>query len=313
MAPASVPDLKLGRLFMNHWTDWFFIIVLIGLEAVCVVVTPFKRYVGAANFVTQSIKYPYKHNTIPFQAVPVIALGIPLVFIISHFCYRRNVRDLHHAVLGLLTTVALTALITDAVKDGIGRPRPHFYSRCFGSPLVEPTYDDITGNVVCKLSPSLMKESYKSFPSGHTSWSFAGLGYLAMYLAGKLGVFDQQGHSWKLFPVVLPLLGATFVAITRVDDYWHHWTDVCTGAAIGLLTAYFCYRQHFPSLFDDPSSLPYPYKPRSKGVSQASTPPTEMSARPYDDRPYEDRQYAERLDLERGGSQIPMIEPQERV
>lgn len=34
---------------------------------------------------------------------------------------------------GLLTTVALTALITDAVKIGIGRPRPHFYARCFGS------------------------------------------------------------------------------------------------------------------------------------------------------------------------------------
>jgi diacylglycerol diphosphate phosphatase/phosphatidate phosphatase len=59
------------------------------------------------------------------------------------------------------------------------------------------------------------------------------LGYLAMYLGGKLGVFDHRGHSWKLFPVVLPILGAAFVAITRVDDYWHHWTDVCTGAAIG--------------------------------------------------------------------------------
>ena len=96
------------------------------------------------------------------------------------------------------------------------------------------TYD-ATGNVVCTLSASLMKESYKSFPSGHTSWSFAGLGYLAMYLAGKIGVFDQRGHSWKLFPVVLPLLGATFVGITRVDDYWHHWNDVFAGAAIGEL------------------------------------------------------------------------------
>ena len=36
---------------------------------------------------------------------------------------------------GLLTAVALTAVITDAIKDGIGRPRPNFYARCFGSPL----------------------------------------------------------------------------------------------------------------------------------------------------------------------------------
>lgn len=96
------------------------------------------------------------------------------------------------------------------------------------------TYD-ATGNVVCVTASNLMKDAYKSFPSGHTSWSFAGLGYLAMYLAGKLSVFDRRGHSWKLFPVVLPIVVATFVAITRVDDYWHHWTDVCAGAALGEL------------------------------------------------------------------------------
>lgn len=65
------PELKLGRIFINHWTDWVFIIVLIGFEVVCLVVSPYKRYVGASNFVTQSIKYPYKHSTIPFLAVPV--------------------------------------------------------------------------------------------------------------------------------------------------------------------------------------------------------------------------------------------------
>jgi len=67
----SLPDLKLGALFKNHWTDWIFIIILIVLWGVCQIVTPFQRYVGAANFVTQSIKYPYKNNTIPFQTVPV--------------------------------------------------------------------------------------------------------------------------------------------------------------------------------------------------------------------------------------------------
>jgi len=74
-----VPDLKLGRLFINHWTDWILILVLIGLEVVCQVVTPFQRYVGAPNFVTQSILYPYKRNTIPFLAVPVPML--------SHFLF----------------------------------------------------------------------------------------------------------------------------------------------------------------------------------------------------------------------------------
>ena len=66
-----VPDLKLGSLLVNHWTDWVFIIILIGLEVLCQLVTPFQRYVGPTNFVTQGLRFPYKHNTIPFQAVPV--------------------------------------------------------------------------------------------------------------------------------------------------------------------------------------------------------------------------------------------------
>jgi len=49
-------------------------------------------------------------------------------------------------VTGLLTTVALTALITDAIKDGIGRPRPHFYARCFGSPLAKPVSSETDRN-----------------------------------------------------------------------------------------------------------------------------------------------------------------------
>jgi diacylglycerol diphosphate phosphatase/phosphatidate phosphatase len=72
-----------------------------------------------------------------------------------------------------------------------------------------------------------------------------------MYLAGKLGIFDKKGHSWKLLPVILPLLLAIFVGVTRIDDYWHHWTDVFAGALLGLSAAYFCYRQHFPSLYDE--------------------------------------------------------------
>jgi diacylglycerol diphosphate phosphatase/phosphatidate phosphatase len=72
MEPESpVPDLELGQLLISHLTDWIFIAILLVLWGVCQIVTPFQRYVGASNFVTQSIMYPYKSNTIPFQAVPV--------------------------------------------------------------------------------------------------------------------------------------------------------------------------------------------------------------------------------------------------
>lgn len=263
MEPPPSLDLKLGDLFKYHLNDWLLIVIIVLLCGLTFLIHPFQRYVGEANFVTAELRYPYKPNTIPAQAVPVIAIGIPLVVILGIFFRRKNLRDLHHAALGLLTAVAINALITDTLKIGIGRPRPHFYAVCFGNTTAPPVFDPVTGNVICSGIASRIKEAYVSFPSGHTSWTFAGLGYLAMYMAGKLSIFDRKGHSWKVFPIVLTLLGATFVGITRIDDYWHHWTDVCAGAFIGLVIAYFCYCQHFRSLFDDLSYMTYDYIPHT--------------------------------------------------
>lgn len=67
----------------------------------------------------------------------------------------------------------------------------------------------------------------------HFAGSFAGLGFLSFYLSGKIKAFDRKGHVAKLCIVFLPLLAASLVAISRVDDYWHHWQDVFTGGLIG--------------------------------------------------------------------------------
>ena len=68
--------------------------------------------------------------------------------------------------------------------------------------------------------------------------SFAGLGFLAWYLSGKIRAFDQRGHIAKLCIVFLPLLVAALVGVTRVDDYWHHWQDVFAGGLLGQSIQY---------------------------------------------------------------------------
>lgn len=242
-------------LLRFHLHDWLAILGLIVLDGVLNIITPFYRYVG--EYTINDYMFPLKSNTIPFYAVPLVAVLIPLVIFIVYFLYTKDITDLHHALLGLLFAILITAVLTDSIKDAVGRPRPDFYWRCF--PQGNPTYNNVTGEVQCYGEHSVIKEGHKSFPSGHTSWSFAGLGFLSLYLAGKLQLFNRRGHVGKLAIVIAPLLVAMLVGLSRVDDYWHHWSDVFGGAIIGLTMAALCYHHLFPSIFSDESMGPHSY------------------------------------------------------
>ncbi|GJP52960.1 hypothetical protein CLOM_g12115 [Closterium sp. NIES-68] len=101
-------------------------------------------------------------------------------------------------------------------------------------------------------------ESRLSFPSGHTSMSFAGLTYLALFAAAKLQAFSARvrGQLWRIVPSAFCLAGATSVAITRVVDYWHFPFDVFMGGLIGMTIATVCYFLHFPSLSNQHCDIP---------------------------------------------------------
>ena len=91
---------------------------------------------------------------------------------------------------------------------------------------------------------------FRSFPSGHSSSSFAGLFYLSLYLAGKLHVLDQRGEVWRTVIVLIPTLAASCIAISRIMDARHHPFDVLFGSAMGILVAWSSYRQYFPPVGD---------------------------------------------------------------
>ncbi|XP_074300625.1 putative lipid phosphate phosphatase 3, chloroplastic isoform X3 [Silene latifolia] len=225
------------KLARTHLHDWILLLFLVGIVVVLNIIDPFYRFVG--KDMMTDLKYPFKPNTIPVWSVPIYAVLLPIIIFVIRYFKRKDVHDLHHAILGILYAVLITGVITDAIKDAVGRPRPNFFWRCFPDGM--DFYDQL-GNVICNGDPGDIKEGHKSFPSGHTSWSFAGLGFLSLYLAAKVQVFDQRGHVGKLCIVLLPLLFAALVGVSRVDDYWHHWTDVFTGALIAV----FCYLQFFP-------------------------------------------------------------------
>ncbi|KAI3848417.1 hypothetical protein MKX03_036265 [Papaver bracteatum] len=243
-----------ARVARSHIYDWIILFLLMVLYLIIYLVHPFRRYVG--RDMMTDLRFPLKEVTVRFWVVPLYAVVLPLIIFLGFYYRRKDVYDLHHSILGLLFTVFTTGVLTEATKNATGRPRPDFFWRCF--PDGQDFYD-LAGDVICHGKESMIRDGYKSFPSGHASWSFAGLTFLSLYLAGKITAFDQRGHVGKLCVVVFPLLVASGVAITLVDDYFHHWVDVFGGAILGLIVATICYLQFFPPPYHTQSWGPYAY------------------------------------------------------
>ncbi|KAK2981486.1 hypothetical protein RJ640_021927 [Escallonia rubra] len=169
-----MPEVQLGATTIRshgiavariHIHDWLILVLLVVIEVILNVIEPFHRFVG--EDMMTDLKYPLKGNTIPLWGAPIIAVLPPLAVIIIYYFIRKDVYDLHQAVLGLLFSVLITGVLTDAIKDAVGRPRPDFFWRCF--PNGKGVFDPVTTNVMCTGLKSVIKEGHKSFPSGHTS------------------------------------------------------------------------------------------------------------------------------------------------
>lgn len=144
------------------------------------------------------------------------------------------------ALVALLFSVALTDVITNILKNFTGRLRPDFLARC--NPFI-----NASGQAVCQQTKlSFVWEGRKSFPSGHASTSFAGLGLLSWFILGFTRTFNGMGYSGKFFMAILPLILASIVAISRVNDNRHHVEDVLFGSALGIVISWFVYRLYFP-------------------------------------------------------------------
>ncbi|OMO64102.1 Phosphatidic acid phosphatase type 2/haloperoxidase [Corchorus olitorius] len=118
-----------AKVAKDHMHDWIILMLLAVIEVVLFVIHPFYRFVG--KDMMTDLKYPMKSNTVPIWSVPMYSVLLPICVFLFVYQRRRDVYDLHHSVLGLLFAVLITAVITDAIKNAVGRPRPDFFWRCF--------------------------------------------------------------------------------------------------------------------------------------------------------------------------------------
>ena len=155
--------------------------------------------------------------------------------------WSEKLWDANLSLLGIGLAIASTITVTNSFKNLVGRPRPgnlpaavfvnyiDFLDRC--QPLLtatNPSVFSLSTSAVCTRT-EFLKDGYRSFPSGHSSSvllyqsilmivSFAGLGFLTLFIAGRLNVLDTRGQVWKTVISLCPLVAAGIIAISRLMD-----------------------------------------------------------------------------------------------
>lgn len=180
-------------------------------------VEPFHRM-----FFINNINLQYPHALVERVPVPwniAYAGGIPfIVLIVWLLATKASLHKFHVTLLGFLISIFLTLFITDVIKNSVGRPRPDLISRC--KPAAGTPKDILVNIEVCtETEHHTLHDGWRSFPSGHSSFAFSGLGFLALFFAGQMHVFRPRTDLSRALLAIAPLLGAAMIAISRCEDY----------------------------------------------------------------------------------------------
>ncbi|KAH3899168.1 related to Diacylglycerol pyrophosphate phosphatase 1 [Saccharomycodes ludwigii] len=231
-------------------SDVLFLILIVLLNIPVYHFQPFQRQFYINDM---TIAHPYADpQTVNDSALALYAFGIPFFTIIILTLLfadpKHKIYLLYISLLGLTISVFLTGLITDYLKNWIGRLRPDFLSRCMPKPGVPENRLVYAKDVCTTHNMDILIDGFRTTPSGHSSESFSGLGYLYFWLCGQLLTEYTLTGTWRKVVASIPLLGASLIALSRTQDYRHHFIDVIIGSILGIVIAHWCYRRNFPSI-----------------------------------------------------------------
>lgn len=266
--PASLTPTSTSDSSLHHYRvlEYMWYIFLLALSVLLFELHLFKGHQRAipsvriplsdASFLyalDPSLSYPLQPQQVSNVLNWTLSYGIPLglVLIFKVLSKKKQVRvvryDVCDFVLSGLLSASVCSLVTKSLKLLAGRLRPNFHALCgWDETRVWNGQDNL-----CTLDQE--SEARKSFPSGHASTAFSGLFLATLYLMGRCQcVRRHEGSPLVLLLTLaslLPTTLATWIAMTRTMDNYHHFSDIVAGALIGGLSARYAYRVHFSSVF----------------------------------------------------------------
>ncbi|XP_014206924.1 uncharacterized protein T28D9.3 [Copidosoma floridanum] len=148
-------------------------------------------------------------------------------------------------------------LVVQVLKLVVSEPRPHFIDSCRPTNIESCTTSEFISSYTCtntEISPYLVKDSDRSFPSGHSATSMFMTTYLVWYLQRRM---PETSALVLLKPGLqcLAVMWGLVCSMSRITDHRHHWWDVLIGAIIGIVFACFVVRVLCRSFRLSPSPL----------------------------------------------------------
>ncbi|KAI4765290.1 PAP2-domain-containing protein [Aureobasidium sp. EXF-3400] len=204
------------------------------------------------------IQYPHaeiEHVPVPWLLI-YAGLFPFLVLLIWSFAFFKNQHKTHVTLLGFGISLLVTLFVTDVIKNAVGRPRPDLLSRCHPAPGT-PTHELLPYTVCTNPNHHVLHDGWRSFPSGHSSFAFSGLGYLSFFLISQFRILHPRAGLYRTLVAFSPFLGAALIAISRLEDYRHDVFDVVVGSGLGLGVGYGCWRRWFPALSSQGCAEPH--------------------------------------------------------
>eukprot|EP00835_Amoeboradix_gromovi_P003598 NODE_245_length_12995_cov_0.297922.p3 type:complete len:254 gc:universal NODE_245_length_12995_cov_0.297922:10414-9653(-) len=195
-----------------------------------------------------SLQYPLLPSTVSDVMLILLSIVIPFFIILA-----IKQRDSFNSLCGLMIGTGLVENLTTIIKVSVGRLRPHFISVCEPEYPSNRSYDymhPFYSKGCHDESNYLTINGRKSFPSGHSSMSYAGLGYLSLLIYSKYGHLGNYARILSFLPLWL----AAYISLSRILDYHHHIEDVFFGGLMGILGSYLSF-YHFRKIDEVAESI----------------------------------------------------------